>query len=167
MSQIGWKWDQKRPKNIFFKFLSNYLFLRIFGDFFRFFWPFLIFGALGPTFNPSLGPKNQNWAKQKKTPPGIILKMAWIQKYKPQVAKRTQNCTPKFRGKTPKNTQKRGLGQKGVGYEKNFLPYSHPRDCRKYHAEYRDQIIKTLVRNPGHPNKQRKKETNKQTILGV
>ena len=43
LGQNGWKWVQKGPKNIFFRFLSNYVFLRIFGDFFRFFGLFFDF----------------------------------------------------------------------------------------------------------------------------
>ena len=77
-TQNSSKWIQKGQKNIFSHFLSNYVFLWIFGDFFRFFGPFLTildFWGPGTNFYPSPGPKNRNWAKQKKTPPGIILKM--------------------------------------------------------------------------------------------
>ena len=61
MSQNGWEWVQKVPKNIFSHFLSNYVFLWIFGDFFRFFGPFLtildFWGAKWPKMA-------KNWSKK-------------------------------------------------------------------------------------------------------
>ena len=144
----------KSPNNKFSSvFLWIHIFLTIFCDFFTFFdhfWPFLIFGALGPTLDPSPGPKIKI-GPNKKTPPRIILKMALIQKYKLQGQKPSQNGTPKFGQKIPQNTPKRGLGPEGVGRVRKNWSYSHPNDCKKYCAKYRDQILKTLVRNPGHP----------------
>ena len=56
MTKNGSLWDLKGSKYIFIIFLSNCLFLRIFGDFFRFFEPFsttsLKTGLFGPEFDP-------------------------------------------------------------------------------------------------------------------
>ena len=69
---------------------------------------------------------------------------------------------PKVWAKNTPKYPKKGPGARGGGVQNYFLPYSLPRDCTKYHEEYRDQIAKSLVRNPGHPKKERNKETKKQ-----
>ena len=62
MTQNGSKWVQKWPKNIFVNFLSNYLFLRIFGDFFRFFGPFSTTFQKSGRFGPEFDPFRPIWA---------------------------------------------------------------------------------------------------------
>jgi len=69
-AQNGRKLPQITQKINFLQFFMNlYIFKNFlwFFIFFEHFWPFLIFGVLGPTLTPSPGPKNQNWAKQKNT----------------------------------------------------------------------------------------------------
>ena len=116
---LGPQKGSKNGPNFFFVF---FFVLRMTYFFKKF--HFCFFLGPGPTLDPSLGPKNENWAKQKKRPPDISTKMSETQKKWVKMLLGTGTAAPNFHFKLheiPPKKRKMDPQQRWGGWVKNFF----------------------------------------------
>ena len=86
---------------------------------------FSIFFGPGPNLDPSPGPKNENWAKQKNIPIELCPMMSETQKIQVEMLLGTDTAAPKFQFRLPKKHENGPPAETG-GVGEFFFSFKTP-----------------------------------------